>query len=67
MAIDQILNFEGKLPQEIIIENKKDLNLLDLINQLEEEDNCRCHFQKLLIQCSPKRNLKISFKKTSLP
>ena len=38
MTTDQILNFEGKMPKEVNIKEKKDFEKLDLINQLDEED-----------------------------
>ena len=38
MTTDQILNFEGQVPQEVFIEDKKDFEKINLINQLEEED-----------------------------
>lgn len=38
MSVDQILNFEGELPQEVSIEDKPGFEQMNLINQLDEED-----------------------------
>jgi transcriptional regulator with XRE-family HTH domain len=38
LSTDQILNYEGELPKEINIENKKDFEKIDLINNLEDDD-----------------------------
>ena len=38
MSIDQIVNFEGQIPQEVTIENKSMVERINLINKLEEED-----------------------------
>lgn len=38
MTADQILNFEGQIPQEVSIEDKKDFEKINLINELDEED-----------------------------
>ncbi len=38
MTVDQILNFEGELPNEISLEDKTEREQFKLIQQLEEED-----------------------------
>jgi transcriptional regulator with XRE-family HTH domain len=38
MTVDQILHFEGDLPDEVAIENKPELEQFNLISQLDEED-----------------------------
>ncbi|SIS33964.1 hypothetical protein SAMN05421639_102805 [Chryseobacterium shigense] len=37
-AIDQIINYDGSTPKEIILEDKTELEQIRLIQQLEEED-----------------------------
>jgi transcriptional regulator with XRE-family HTH domain len=38
MATDQILNYDGKIPQEVIIEDKTAIEQMRLIQQLDQED-----------------------------
>lgn len=38
MTADQILNYEGKIPTEVVIEDKTAVEQMRLIQQLEEED-----------------------------
>ena len=38
MAIDQIINYDGSIPKEIILEDNTELEQIRLIQQLEEED-----------------------------
>ena len=38
MTVDQIINFEGDLPQDITIEDKSVMERMKLIQQLEDED-----------------------------
>ncbi len=38
MATDQIINHDGKIPQEVVIEDKTAVEQLRLIQQLDEED-----------------------------
>ncbi len=38
MTADQVLNFEGELPQEISLEDKTELEQFKLIQQLDEDD-----------------------------
>ncbi len=38
MSVDQILNYEGDLPKEVTVKDKKGFEQLNMINQLEEED-----------------------------
>lgn len=37
-AIDQLVNFEGDMPQEVTIEDKNTVEQMQLIQQLDEED-----------------------------
>jgi len=38
IGIEQILNFEGSIPQEVFIEDKSKMEQLNLIHQLDEEN-----------------------------
>lgn len=38
LTADQVLNYEGELPHEVILEDKSSMEQLNLINQLEDED-----------------------------
>ena len=38
MSVDQILNYEGDLPKEVTVKDKKGFEQLNMINQLDEED-----------------------------
>jgi len=38
LTVDQILNYNDQIPSEVKIEEKRDFEKLDLINQLEEDD-----------------------------
>lgn len=38
MTVDQILNYEGELPQEVTLENKPGFEQINMINQLDEDD-----------------------------
>ena len=38
MSIDQIINYDGSIPKEVILEDKTELEQIRLIQQLEEED-----------------------------
>ncbi|MBL6447478.1 helix-turn-helix transcriptional regulator [Fulvivirga sp. 29W222] len=38
MTVDQVLNFEGEIPQEVTLENKPGFEQLNMINQLDEDD-----------------------------
>lgn len=38
MTTDQILNYDGKIPKEIVIEDKSTVEQMNLIQQLDEED-----------------------------
>jgi len=38
MTTDQILNYDGKIPQEVIIEDKTAVEQMRLIQQLESDD-----------------------------
>lgn len=38
MTTDQIINYDGKIPKEVIIEDKTALEQMKLIQQLDDED-----------------------------
>jgi transcriptional regulator with XRE-family HTH domain len=38
MTTDQIINYDGKIPQEVMIEDKSSTEQMKLIQQLDEED-----------------------------
>jgi len=38
MTTDKILNYDGKIPKEVIIEDKTAIEQMSLISQLDEED-----------------------------
>ncbi len=38
MTIDQILRYDGKIPKEVVIEDKTTVEQMRLIQQLDEED-----------------------------
>jgi transcriptional regulator with XRE-family HTH domain len=38
MTTDQILNYDGKMPKEVVIEDKTAVEQMRLIQQLDEED-----------------------------
>ena len=38
ITTDQILNYDGKIPKEVVIEDKTTIEQMRLIQQLDEED-----------------------------
>jgi hypothetical protein len=38
MTTDQILNYDGKIPKEVTIEDKTTIEQMQLLQQLDEED-----------------------------
>ena len=38
MTIDQIINYDGGLPKEVVLDDKTELEQYRMINQLEDED-----------------------------
>ena len=38
MTVDQIINYEGDIPSEVTVKDKKGFEQLNMINQLDEED-----------------------------
>jgi hypothetical protein len=38
MSTDQILNFDGQIPKEIILEDKSTTEQMNLIKELDEDD-----------------------------
>ena len=61
MSVDQVLNFEGELPQEVTLENKSGYEQLNLINQLDEED--RSVIMKIIDTMLTKKKFKEFFQK----
>jgi len=64
LTTDQIINYDGKMPKEVIIEDKTAVEQMRLIQQLEEEDSRP--FSASLIKCLPIKSLKISSLKMQL-
>ena len=63
MSIDQIINYDGSIPKEVILEDKTELEQIRLIQQLEEEDK-----QTIFAswkKCLPIKSLKIFCQKRS--
>ena len=38
MTLDQIVNFDGDIPEEVTLQDKSNMEQLNLINQLDAED-----------------------------
>jgi len=38
MTTDQIINFDGKIPKEVVLEDKTAVEQMKLIQQLDDED-----------------------------
>ena len=38
LTADQLLNYEGELPQEVTVKDKREFERYNLINQLDEDD-----------------------------
>lgn len=38
MTVDQILNYEGKMPKEVKLEDKPGFEQMNMINELDEDD-----------------------------
>lgn len=57
MSIDQITNYNGSIPKEVILEDKTELEQIQLRQQIEEEDNKL--FSYLRKKYSPIKSLKI--------
>jgi len=38
MSTDQIINYDGKIPKEVVIEDKTTIEQMRLIEQLDEDD-----------------------------
>ncbi|MEM7106941.1 MAG: hypothetical protein AAF519_01855 [Bacteroidota bacterium] len=38
MSLDQIVNFDGDIPKEVTLQDKLNMERLNLINQLDHED-----------------------------
>lgn len=61
MTVDQILNFEGELPEEVTLANKPGFEQLNMINQLDEED--RLTVMKIIDTMLTKKKFKDFFQK----
>ena len=61
MTVDQILTYEGELPQEITVENKPGFEQVNLINQLDEDD--RSTVFKIIDTMLTKKKFKDFFQK----
>jgi hypothetical protein len=61
LSTDQILNFDGQIPKEIILEDKSTTEQMNLIKELDEDD--RTMVLKIIDTMLTKRNLKNSSRK----
>jgi hypothetical protein len=62
MTIEPIISFYGAEPQEIIVEDKTLMEHVKMIQEIEPEEKNMVF--KWWIHFLPKRNLRISFRKT---
>lgn len=65
ISIDQLINYDGNMPEEVVMEDKNAVEQLRLIQQLEEEDKATVfkNIDKMLTT----KSLRISFKRIWLP
>lgn len=61
MKVDQILNFEGQIPEEVTLENKSEIEQFKLIQQLDEEE--KNAVLKIIDTMLTKKKFKDFFKK----
>jgi hypothetical protein len=61
MSVDQLLNYEGELPQEVTLEDKPGFEQLNMIRQLDEED--RATVFKIIDTMLTKKKFKDFFNK----
>lgn len=61
MTTDQILNYDGKIPKEVVIEDKTTVEQMRLIQQLDEED--RQTIFRLIEKMLPNKKFKDFFQK----
>lgn len=65
MTTDQIINYGGKMPKEVVIEDKTAVEQIRLIQQLDEE--YRQTIFRLIDKMLAKKSLRTSSVKISLP
>jgi len=61
MTTDQIINFDGKIPTEVVLEDKMAIEQMKLIRQLDEED--KKTILKLIDKMLTNKKFKDSFQK----
>jgi len=62
LTTDQIINYDGKIPKEVTIEDKPAIEQMNLIQQLDEED--RSTIFKLIDKMLTNKKFKDFFNKT---
>jgi transcriptional regulator with XRE-family HTH domain len=65
MTTDQVINHDGKVPKEVIIEDKTAVEQMRLIQQLDEDESKS--FLNSLTKYLPIRSLRTSFRIMLLP
>jgi hypothetical protein len=58
LSTDQIINYDGKIPTEVVIEDKTDVEQMRLIQQLDNKD--KKPSSNSLIKCLPIKSSKTS-------
>jgi transcriptional regulator with XRE-family HTH domain len=61
MTTDQVLNYDGKIPKEVVIENKTTVEQMNLIKQLDDDD--RTVVLKIIDTMLTKKKFKDFFQK----
>ncbi|MBW6481216.1 MAG: helix-turn-helix domain-containing protein [Bacteroidales bacterium] len=61
MTVDQIINFDGDMPQDITLEDKSSVEQINLIKQLDEDD--RSVIYKIIDTMLTKKKFKDFFQK----
>jgi len=65
MTLDQIVNFNGDIPEEVTLQDKSNMEQLNLINQLDDED--RDTVFKVIDTMLTKKKFKDFFQKNVAP
>ena len=65
MTLDQIVNFDGDIPEEVTLQDKSNMEQLNLINQLDDED--RDTVFKVIDTTLTKKKFKDFFQKSVAP
>ena len=65
MSLDQIVNFDGDIPEEVTLQDKSNMEQLNLINQLDDED--RDTVFKVIDTMLTKKKFKDFFQKNVAP